>query len=119
MDDNKRKSPIISLEKLLQKEHEFVSLEDALQDVVPPEWSADVLNGKKRVVIDCPEPEELGELEKTIAENQFFERVAAYVSSLSEPITGSPKSEINICSTVAIVNRQETPNMRNRNIEKT
>lgn len=51
MDDNKRKSPIISLDKLLQKEHEFVSLEDALQDVVPPEWSKDVLDGKVKVTV--------------------------------------------------------------------
>lgn len=71
MDDNKRKSPIISLEKLLQKEHEFVSLEDALQDVVPPQWSADVLNGKKRVIIDCPESEE-------------FERIFQHVPVLGD-----------------------------------
>lgn len=51
MDDNKRKSPIISLEKLLQKEHEFVSLEDALQDVVSSEWSKDVLDGKVKVTV--------------------------------------------------------------------
>ena len=51
MDDNKRKSPIISLEKLLQKEHEFVSLEDALQDVVPPEWTKDVFDGKVKVTV--------------------------------------------------------------------
>ena len=49
--DSKQRSPIVSLETLFGKEHRFVSAEEALKDITPPEWSEDVLNGKKQVKV--------------------------------------------------------------------
>lgn len=51
MDGKHQKSPIISLEELLRKEHEFISSEAALRDVIPSQWSDDVLSGKAKIVV--------------------------------------------------------------------
>lgn len=51
MDGKQQKKPIISLEELLEKEHEFISSEDALRDVVPPQWSDDALSEKTKIFV--------------------------------------------------------------------
>lgn len=37
---------------LAEKSHKFLSSEEALRDVVPPQWGKDVLSGEKKVVAD-------------------------------------------------------------------
>ncbi len=51
MDEMHQKSPIVFLEELLGKEHTFISSEESLRDVVPPQWSDDVLSGKTKVIV--------------------------------------------------------------------
>lgn len=49
MDDNKKKR--LDLEILKSKKSKIVSMEDALKDVEPIEWTEDVIEGKKKVLI--------------------------------------------------------------------
>ncbi|MFC0903849.1 hypothetical protein ACFHWD_03985 [Clostridium sp. MT-14] len=41
----------LNINKLNNKKHIYVSSEEALKDIIPFNWSKDVLNGKKRVII--------------------------------------------------------------------
>lgn len=50
--DNKRQKPIVSFDELMSKSHRYVSSQEALKDVTPPQWSGAVLNGKKKLVVD-------------------------------------------------------------------
>lgn len=40
------------LNKIMQKKSKIVSSEDALKDVIPVEWSDEVLRGKEKVVLN-------------------------------------------------------------------
>jgi len=37
--------------KIKEKKHVYVSAEEALKDVAPIEWDAEVVNGNKRVLL--------------------------------------------------------------------
>lgn len=41
----------LDLNKLKNRPHKVVSSEEALKDVIPFEWSKEVLEGKKKVII--------------------------------------------------------------------
>jgi len=41
----------LDIKKLQEKKHTVVSSDEALMDVVPIEWDADVVSGKKRVLL--------------------------------------------------------------------
>lgn len=41
----------LDLKKLEEKKSRFVSMEEALKDVIPIDWGEDVLNGKVKVVV--------------------------------------------------------------------
>ena len=41
----------LDMAKIKDKKSVFLSTEEALEDVVPIEWDAEVLNGNKRVVL--------------------------------------------------------------------
>ena len=44
----------INMEEVLKKPFRIISMADALNDVIPVEWSEDVLSGKKKVFLDVP-----------------------------------------------------------------
>ena len=50
--ENKVQKPIVSFDELMSKSPRYVSSQEALKDVAPPRWSGDVLDGKKKVVVD-------------------------------------------------------------------
>ena len=50
--DNKRQKPIVSFDELMSKSHRYVSSQEALKDVTPPQWSDDVMNGKRKIAVD-------------------------------------------------------------------
>ncbi len=49
--DRKCQDSIISIHELLNKSHKFVASQEALKDITPPNWSSDVLEGKKKIVV--------------------------------------------------------------------
>ena len=49
--DRKSQDSIISIHELLNKSHKFVASQEALKDITPPNWSGDVLEGKKKIVV--------------------------------------------------------------------
>lgn len=51
MDEKKHKS--FDLSQLAGKQADIVSSKEALKDVTPFDWSEDVLNGNKKVLIEC------------------------------------------------------------------
>lgn len=41
----------LDMQKIVKRKHHVITSKEALKDIVPFNWSADVKNGKKKIII--------------------------------------------------------------------